>query len=173
VRGAGTIGAIAGLASLFAACAGSADSGDAGSVDASNRPNAVVVEVVDGDTIDVEIDGRVERVRMIGIDTPETKRPDMPVECFGPEASAFTAALLPAGTPVRVERDVVGRDDYGRLLGYVHLPGGVTFVNREIVRQGYAQPLSIPPNSTYAAEFAADARAAEAADLGMWAGCAG
>ena len=136
---------------------------------------ATVTDVIDGDTIDVRVDGRDERVRLIGIDTPETRKPDAPIECYGPEASAFTAALLPAGTAVRIERDTVGRDDYGRLLGYVHLvdPAGrpTTFVNLEIVREGYATPLSIEPNSTFAGDFAAAARAAEAADLGLWAAC--
>ena len=136
---------------------------------------ATVVEVVDGDTIDVRIRGRHERVRLIGIDTPETRKPNAPIECYGPEASAFTAAMLPVGTEVRIERDTVGRDDYGRLLGYVHLldaegrPG--TFVNLEIVRQGYATPLTIEPNSTFSPDFAAAARSAEAAELGLWAAC--
>ncbi len=136
---------------------------------------ATVIAVVDGDTIDVEIDGRTERVRLIGIDTPETKKPSSPIECYGPEASTFTAALLPVGTRVRLERDIVGRDDYGRLLGYVHAVGAdggpTTFVNMEIVEQGYARPLTIEPNSTYAREFAAAARRAERDDLGLWAAC--
>lgn len=131
--------------------------------------------MVDGDTIDVEIGGRAERVRLIGIDTPETKKPDSPVECYGPEASAFTASLLPIGTEVLIERDIVGRDDYGRLLGYVHLVGpdgrATTFVNSEIVERGYATALTIEPNSTFAPDFAAAARRAERADLGMWAAC--
>jgi micrococcal nuclease len=167
--------AVIALVVLTACATNGSPAGDDASValGAAATANAVVVEVIDGDTIDVEIDGTIERVRLIGIDTPETKRPNTPVECFGPEASEFTESLLPIGTPVRVERDVVGRDDYGRLLGYVHLPEGGVFVNREIVRRGYAQPLTIEPNSTYSAEFTADARAAEAADLGMWAGCAG
>jgi micrococcal nuclease len=135
------------------------------------EPNAVVVEVVDGDTIDVDFEGTVERVRLIGIDTPETRRPNHPVECGGPEASAFTADLLPLGTAVRVERDVVGRDDYGRLLGYVHRASDGLFVNRELVRRGHARPLTIAPNDLYAAAFATDARSAEAADVGMWASC--
>jgi micrococcal nuclease len=130
-----------------------------------------VVEVVDGDTVDVEIGGRSERVRLIGINTPETKRPDTPIECYGPEASAFTASLLPAGTTVRIERDVVGRDDYGRLLGYVHLVDGDVFVNLAIVERGFARPLTIEPNSTHAAEFADAARRAERSDLGLWAAC--
>jgi micrococcal nuclease len=143
-----------------------------------DRPSdglAVVVGVVDGDTIDVEIEGRTERVRLIGIDTPETKRPDAPVECHGPEASAFTAGVLPPGTVVRIERDIVGRDHYGRLLGYVHLVDDTgrpsTFVNLEIVRRGHATPMSIEPNTTFARVIAAAARAAEADDLGLWAAC--
>jgi len=136
---------------------------------------ATVIDVIDGDTIDVRIGGREERVRLIGVDTPETRKPNSPIECYGPEASAFTSALLPVGTRVLIERDTVGRDDYGRLLGYVHLVDAdgrpTTFVNLEIVRTGYATPLSIEPNSTFAGDFAAAARAAEAADLGLWAAC--
>jgi micrococcal nuclease len=138
---------------------------------------AVVTHVVDGDTIDVEIAGRTERVRLIGIDTPETKKPNTPVECWGPEASAFTDALLPVGTRVRIERDTVGRDDYGRLLGYVHLLDEAdgdrddSFVNLAIVEHGFARPLTIEPNSTFARDFAAAARRAERADLGMWGAC--
>lgn len=131
---------------------------------------AVVIEVVDGDTVDVRIGGRTERVRLIGLDTPETKRPDTPVECFGPEATAFTASLLAEGTVVRIERDVVGRDHFGRLLGYVHLADG-TFVNHEIIRRGFATPMSIEPNSVHARAFADAARAAEAEHLGLWAAC--
>lgn len=129
--------------------------------------------VVDGDTIDVRIGRRDERVRLIGIDTPETKKPNTPIECYGPQASAFTASILPIGTEIRIERDVVGRDDYGRLLGYVHLTNGSadTFVNRRIIAEGYAVPLRIEPNTTYADEFAAAAGRAEADDLGLWAAC--
>ncbi len=134
---------------------------------------ARVTHVVDGDTIDVSIGGRDERVRLIGIDTPETKKPDSPVECFGPEASAFTAELLPVGTEVRIERDLVGRDDYGRILGYVRRVVDGLFVNLEIIERGYAQPLTIEPNSTFATAFAAAARDAERDDRGMWAACTG
>ncbi len=105
--------------------------------DPTTDGRATVTQVVDGDTIDVRIGGRDERVRLIGIDTPETKKPNTPIECYGPEASAFTASILPAGTQVRLERDVVGRDDYGRLLAYVHLTEASgptdTFVNRRII----------------------------------------
>lgn len=133
---------------------------------------ATVIYVVDGDTIDVEIGGRTERVRLIGIDTPETKKPNTPIECFGPEAAAFAAALLPIGITVRIERDVVPRDDYGRLLGYVHLvDDSDTFVNLEIIERGFARPLTIEPNSTFAADFAAAAREAERSGSGLWGAC--
>jgi len=150
-------------AALLASCAGRQLPADGA---------AVVVDVIDGDTIDVRFAGRTERVRLTGIDTPETHKPDSPVECYGPEATAHTSSLLPPGTRVTIERDVVGRDDYGRLLGYVHRSDGL-FVNHEIIRQGYAVPLSIEPNSTYAARFAAAARSAEADDIGLWAACTG
>ncbi len=137
------------------------------------EPNGTISRVVDGDTVDIVFDGIEERVRLIGIDTPETKRPNSPIECFGPEASAFTLELLPDGTPVRVVRDAEARDDYGRLLGYVYRAGDGLFVNLELVVQGYARPLTIPPNVTFANEFVEGARAAEANDSGLWGGCSG
>lgn len=144
--------------------------------DAAPTPDglATVSHIVDGDTIDVEIGGRTERVRLIGIDTPETEKPYSPIECYGPEASAFTESLLPIGATIRIERDIVGRDDYGRLLGYVHLvddDAADTFVNLLIVEQGFATPLTIEPNSIHARDFADAARRAERGDLGMWGAC--
>jgi micrococcal nuclease len=133
----------------------------------------VVEHVVDGDTIDVVLGDRQERVRLIGIDTPEVYVNDGPPECYGPEASTFTKQLLPGGTAVRLERDVVGRDDYGRLLAYVYLVDDGRMVNELIIAGGFAQPLTIPPNSTFAARFVAAARAAEAAGLGLWGACGG
>ena len=138
-----------------------------------------VVHVVDGDTVDIEIGGTRERIRWLGIDTPGVHGPEAsPPECFGPEASAFTAELLPEGVTVRLERDVVGRDDYGRLLAYVfvlddgEVTGG-TMANEAIVRQGYARPLIIEPNGAYADLLVTAATAAEAAGLGLWAACSG
>jgi micrococcal nuclease len=162
-----TVAALALLAAATAACTGEV---------AANDGLATVTHVVDGDTIDVEIGGREERVRLIGIDTPETKKPNTPIECWGPEASAFTASLLPEGTEVRIERDIVGRDDYGRLLGYVHLIDSSVaatdiFVNMAIIEQGFARPLTIEPNSTFARDFATAASRAERSDLGMWGAC--
>lgn len=133
----------------------------------------MVTDVVDGDTIDVRIDGRTERVRLIGIDTPETVRPDSPLECFGPEASAHTAALLAVGTRVRLVRDVEARDDYGRLLAYVYRASDDLFINLELVRAGSARPLPIPPNVTFADDFVRAARQAQAADRGLWSACDG
>lgn len=149
--------------------AGSATTVSPGTVE----PNATVEYVIDGDTIDAMIDGTEERIRLIGIDTPETKRPNTPIECFGPEATAFTEQLLPVGTPIRIERDTVGRDDYGRLLGYVYRSDDGVFVNYEVLRQGYGQPLSIGPNTTFEELFVDAARAAEADNAGIWAACSG
>jgi micrococcal nuclease len=169
---------LAGVAVLaLAACRGDAGAAIAPPITGGVEANATVERVVDGDTVDVRVDGREERVRLIGIDTPEIAhesdgvRPAQPGECFGTEAQAFTAALLPLGTPVRLERDVVGRDDYGRVLAYVYRAGDGVFVNYEVLRQGYAQPLTIPPNVAHSERFVDAAREAEAAEAGLWAAC--
>ena len=133
--------------------------------------DARVVRVIDGDTIVVRVGSRTETVRLIGIDTPETVRPDSPVECYGPDASALTHRLLPDGTPIRLSRDVEARDDYGRLLAYVHRTADGLFVNVEIAAQGAARPLTIPPNTTAASLILAATRRAEATDLGLWGAC--
>ncbi len=159
------------------ACAAACESDDASTPPAAStgtlEANATIDYIVDGDTVDAVIDGRTERIRLIGIDTPETKRPDTEIECFGPEATAFTESLLPVGTPVRIERDTVNRDDFGRLLGYVYRADDGIFVNYEIVRQGFAQPLTIEPNSLHSDLFVAASRAAERDDLGLWSACNG
>jgi micrococcal nuclease len=138
---------------------------------------ASVIHVVDGDTIDVVISGREERVRLIGIDTPEIAhppsggRPGNTAECFGDEAHRFAVSALAPGTEVRLERDVVPRDDYGRLLAYVYIAADGTFVNLELARRGYAQPLTIEPNDTYAATFVEAAAHAQSGTLGLWGAC--
>jgi micrococcal nuclease len=166
---------VVGLVVGLAACGGSSTAQERQPAPRSTtvEANAAVELVVDGDTIDVLVDGSVERVRLTGIDTPERERRDTgaPAECFAVEATNFTEALLPVGTPVRLERDIVGRDDYGRVLAYVYRAEDGIFVNYEIVRQGYAQPLTIPPNVTFAELMVDAARDAEADDVGLWSAC--
>ncbi len=134
-------------------------------------PNAAVATIVDGDTLKVNIDGVTETVRLIGIDTPETKKPGTPVECFGKEASAHLAELLPRGTPVRLERDVEPRDRYGRLLAYLYRAGDGLFVNLAMVADGYAAQLTIPPNVAHADELGRAASEAREAGRGLWGAC--
>jgi micrococcal nuclease len=141
---------------------------------AAGRPGAArVTRVVDGDTIDVDLGGHRERVRLLGIDTPETHHPTKPVQCYGPEAAAHTADLLPEGTGVRLERDEQERDDYGRLLAYVYRLADGLFVNGSLVADGYATTLSIRPNVVHAPDLAAAEGRARAAGLGLWGACGG
>jgi micrococcal nuclease len=129
---------------------------------------ARVLRVVDGDTIEVSIDGRVEDVRYIGIDTPESVKPDEPVQCFGPEAAEENERLV-AGRTVELRFDAELRDTYGRLLAYVY--AGPRLVNAELVRRGYARTLTIPPNDSRADAFARLERRAGRLGKGLWASC--
>ncbi len=137
------------------------------------EPNATVVRVVDGDTIVVDTAGVEERVRLIGIDTPETVKPDSPVECFGKAASAHAEQLLPQGTPVVLERDVEARDRYDRLLAYVYRASDGVFVNLAMVQGGFAQPATYPPNVAHTEAFVAAGREAREQDRGLWGECGG
>lgn len=132
----------------------------------------LVTEVVDGDTIvivDPDDPDTAVRVRYIGVDTPETVHPTKPVQCFGREASSFNASLV-EGMAVRLERDISDMDQYGRLLRYVYLEDG-TFVNLELVRQGYATLSTYPPDVAHAAEFQTAQHEAREAGLGLWSAC--
>jgi len=129
-----------------------------------------VVKVVDGDTIHVMIGGRREKVRYIGIDTPETKHPTKGQQCYGTAAAAFNERLV-GGERVRLERDVEERDRYGRLLAYVYRERDGLFVNAELARRGYAQPLTIPPDVRHSERFVALARDARLRGHGLWAAC--
>jgi micrococcal nuclease len=111
-----------------------------------------------------------QRLRLLGIDTPETVHPTKPVECFGPEASAALARLTPPGTELRLERDVELRDRYGRLLAYATLPDG-TFVNESLVASGFATTLHIDPNGAHRARLAAAEAAARSSGAGLWSAC--
>jgi micrococcal nuclease len=169
--------ALLGPSSILAACdGGGGNPSVATTAPAANTvvANATVTHVVDGDTIDVELDarsGHTERVRLIGIDTPETVKPDTPVQCYGPEAHERTATLLAPGTRVRLERDVEARDAYGRLLAYAVRASDGLFVNRQLVAEGFARTLRIEPNTAHAVELALAATGAERADLGLWSAC--
>lgn len=159
------------LAAVAAALAGPATGCILDAPAALPPGEAVVVDVVDGDTVTVEAGGRREDVRLLGIDTPETVHPTKPVECFGPEASARTAQLLPPGTRVRLERDVEPRDQYGRLLAYVRRVDDDLFVNLALVEGGFADVLVIEPNRAYARELRAARDAADRAGTGRWSAC--
>ena len=163
------------VAALLLVACGSAggESGDAsGSGEATQEP-AVVVAVSDGDTIRVRIAGREERVRLIGIDTPETNGPGGLRECFGAEATARTKALLPKGTEVDLVRDAEARDRYGRLLAYVYRRPDKTFVNMSLAREGYAAALTVPPNVAHAEAFREAAASARESEKGLWSRCGG
>jgi micrococcal nuclease len=138
--------------------------------EASGPASAVVsvIRVVDGDTIEVELDGEAQYVRLIGVDTPETVKPDTPVQCFGERASHFTKRLL-EGRRVRLVFGVERHDVYGRLLAYVHL--GHRFVEAMLARRGLARPLTIPPNDRFAPLFGRLARRAARAGRGLWGAC--
>ena len=125
----------------------------------------LVVKVVDGDTIHVRIGDRVEPVRYIGINTPELHHPRKGEEPGGREAALRNGELV-ASKRVRLELDVQSRDRYGRLLAYVWV--GDVLVNAELVRLGYAQVMTVPPNVRYQGLFLKLQREAREAARGLW-----
>ena len=137
----------------------------------SLSPNATVDRVIDGDTIVVTSHGERERIRMIGVNTPESVHPTKPVECFGKEASAHTASLLPKGTPVHLARDVELRDRYGRLLAYVYRSSDGLFINVHLVREGFGASNKFPPNTALSAQFSQAQSTAKESSVGMWSAC--
>lgn len=149
-----------------------------------------VVRVKDGDTLVLNVGGRDEDVRLIGIDTPEKFESDKlyrddadsplgaaAIQALGEAASRFAEDLL-EGEVVYLEPGKEPRDRYGRLLAYLYLPdpegewtfGGDSFTqaNLELVRAGWADALTVPPNDLYQSDFEAAADAARRAGLGMW-----
>lgn len=154
--------------------------------------NARVVHLTDGDTVTVRFTKPPDRlepsdveanttfdstrttgvsVRLIGIDTPESKRPNTPIECFARESGAALGALIPVGTDVRIELDVEPRDHYGRVLGYVFRSSDGLFVNHEMVRAGMAAALTYPPNVAHSDQFTRAARGARENRVGLWSKC--
>lgn len=130
-----------------------------------------VIRVSDGDTIAVDMNGKQENVRMIGVDTPETHKPNTPVQCFGKEASDYTHKILGRGAAVRLEADPTNdnRDRYNRLLRYVYLPDG-TLYQKTLVEQGYGFAYT-----SFAFqkkdEFLQAQTSAQIAKRGLWAAC--
>jgi micrococcal nuclease len=127
-----------------------------------------VVQVLDGDTIVVRGGGAPETIRLLGVDTPETHHPTKPVQCYGPEASAYTARRL-FGQLVRLEDDVERHDVYGRRLAYVYLHG--RNFEQELLRKGYARLLVIEPNHAHARAMLDDELDARARRVGLWGAC--
>lgn len=139
----------------------------------TNQPGSYQISrYIDGDTIAVDMDGKVEHVRFIGIDTPETHKPNTPVQCYGPAAAAHTKNVISAaGGRVRLAADPqnTNRDRYGRLLRYVYLTDG-TLLNELNITEGYAFYYPYFPFSKKA-QFAAAQADAQANKRGLWAAC--
>lgn len=132
-----------------------------------------VLRVVDGDTIEVDLDGQIKKVRYIGVNTPETVDPRTTVQCFGKEASNENKKLV-GGKEVFLEKDVSETDKYNRLLRYVHVrldSGETLFVNDYLVRSGYALALTYPPDVKYNEQFREAETQAKENNLGLWGKC--
>jgi micrococcal nuclease len=132
------------------------------------RIAAVVTRPVDGDTVQVRTARGPETVRFLGVNTPETHHPTKGLECWGPEAAAFTSRRL-AGRRVTLELDVEHRDRYGRLLAYVLVDGGR--FNDVLLRRGYARLLVIPPNGRHGLTMLREELTARRARRGLWGAC--
>ncbi|MEK7059842.1 MAG: thermonuclease family protein [Patescibacteria group bacterium] len=145
--------------------------GEGGNLASRNQPGLYsVAHFVDGDTIAVNMNGKVEKVRLVGIDTPETHKPNTPVQCYGPAAAAFTKNVI-GSNHVRLVADSLStdRDRYDRLLRYVYLPDG-TNVNEKLVQNGYAFYYPYFP-FTKSEQFSFDQDRAMAAHKGIWGNC--
>ena len=133
----------------------------------------LVTKVVDGDTIEVKSEEQLFKVRLIGIDTPETVDPRRPIGCFGKNASAETKRLV-EGKEVTLTKDISDTDKYNRLLRYVFLPlsgGENLFVNDYLVRQGFAKSSTYPPDVKYNDRFVEAEKEARENLRGLWAEC--
>lgn len=129
-----------------------------------------IARFVDGDTIDVKMNGATETVRMIGVDTPETHRPNTPVQCYGPQAAEFTKTLIGSNN-VRLQADSLdtNRDRYGRLLRYVFLPDG-TLIEDKLISEGYGFAYTLFPFEKKD-QFLASMTTAQNSHKGLWAAC--
>ena len=152
-----------------------ADFSNSGATPAASRFKELgeVVKVVDGDTIDVRLNGQVKRLRYIGVNTPETVDPRRGVECFGKEASEENKKIV-GGQTVFLEKDVSDTDRYDRLLRYVYLSlntGEMLLVNDYLVREGFAQVSTYPPDVKYVERFKDAENEARNNNKGLWGKC--
>lgn len=154
--------------------------GGCGSPDEEPAPAAggavdpgTVVRVVDGDTLLARIDGSRVRVRLLGVDAPESVTPERPVECFGPEAGDAARRLLPEGEGISLETDPTqGREDrFGRRLAVVTVDGQATSVNERLVAGGYARVFRGDGRARLLPALGRAQREARRADRGLWAAC--
>lgn len=145
-----------------------------------DRETDTVIQIVDGDTLTIQRNGRAEKIRLIGIDAPEssvnnkTKKDASrgngdidTITKMGKEATRFVKKIVKPGDPVKIEFDKQTRDKYGRLLGYVYLSNG-KMLNEEIVKAGYANLLTYPPNVKYQDRFLKAYREARENSRGLW-----
>jgi len=162
------------LVAAIAACAacGATDPAPA-PVGTGEVTEAVVRRVVDGDTLIARVDGEDERVRMLGVDAPESVAEDRRVECFGPQASARAKQLLPEGARVDLATDPSqgSRDRFGRLLAEVSLAGEPVTVNERLIAEGYAEVFRGDGRGRLQPRLRAAERTARGARLGLWSAC--
>jgi len=152
------------LAIVTAACT----SPTPGTASSSSGATVPVLKVTDGDTIHVRYQGRDERVRLIGVNTPEVDWYGGDAQCFGDEAGRYAQGRL-TGATVQLAFDVDLRDRYDRLLAYVYL--GSELFNLTLVQQGYARADPVPPDTKMASLFAGAEAQARQADRGLWSAC--
>jgi len=157
------------MVALAAACTEGLDDRRGGGEDDS-RITVRVVEVVDGDTIRVDLNGEETPVRLIGIDTPEKDGPYTDEECFGEQATRYTAEAL-GGRDVELEFDVERTDRFDRTLAYVWIDDGL--LNERILEEGYAVLATFPPSVRYVDRFTAAQRGAREKQAGLWGTCPG
>ena len=150
------------------------------SQDLLNLETGTVLRIVDGDTLKINYKGQEESIRLIGIDTPESrsnkkamrdaersKEDIKTIIAMGKQATAFTKSRVKSGDTIRIEFDVQVRDKYRRLLGYVYLSDG-RMLNEEIVKAGYANVMTYPPNVKYQERFLKAYREARENKQGLW-----
>jgi micrococcal nuclease len=135
--------------------------------------NAVVAKIVDGDTLDAQFEGAVTRVRLIGVDTPESVDTGRAKQCYGAEASRFLADLIPVGTNIVLVRDADLKDRYGRLLAYVVRAEDQFFINLALIESGYAATMFFEPNTKFEQQFTEAERVARETNTGLWGVCGG